>query len=84
MISSCYVNQTRSGRIIVAVYDKNNEKTPISIKEFKNDIWSDLKISNCEYLFGSNMIETAKGDNWTFIGGTDIKQEERHNFIFFL
>ena len=81
ILSWIHNNATREGRVIGMVYHEDNAKIPVSIKEFKHNVWNDLKVPNCENLFRANMTETTRGDYWIFVGGTDVKTEQSHNFM---
>ena len=70
-----YLKTKRS--IITSVY-----KPPVSIMEFKDNKWTDMKIQNCELLAGSNVMATTKEDYLIFYHGYNVKDSKNHKYIF--
>ena len=58
---------------------------PISVIEFKDNKWTDLKVENCQDLFASKTISTTTGDFIIFVGGwhEEINNYQDHRLIFF-
>ena len=68
--------------ILTTTYNRNNKTCPVSVWQFRNSKWSDLNIKDCEYLYDSDMIETADGDYLIFVSGFDLKQNHVLSLIY--
>ena len=68
--------------IIATVWNRSNESVPVSVMEYKDNKWTDLNITNCQYLFHAHIIATTKEDYLIFMAGIDVKKEVFHQWIF--